>query len=49
MQHDIVPGWGVFNATTSRQEARAMGEGFGDALTCIFNQEGGGLFQPEVF
>ncbi len=49
MQHDIVPGWGVFNTTTSRQEARAMGEGFGDALTCIFNQEGGGLFQPEVF
>ena len=46
---DMVPGWGVFNSTTSRHEARAMGEGFGDALACILHQEGGGLFQPEVF
>jgi len=49
IQDDLVPGWGASNTTTGRNEARAMGEGFGDALTCIYHQEHGGMYQPEVF
>lgn len=49
MQHDIVSNLGLYNATTHRYEASAMGEGFGDAMTCIYFHEAGGIFQPEVF
>ena len=36
MQHDQVPGWGQPSPVTGRNEARAMGEGFGDFLACSF-------------
>ena len=49
IQHDIVPGWGGINGATKRNEARAMGEGFGDILACVYYYETGGIFQPEVF
>ncbi len=43
IQHSQVPGWG------SGGDARAMGEGFGDILACVFFAEFGGGFQREVF
>lgn len=44
-----VPGWGVVSPVTGRRETRAMGEGFGDILACVFFAEHGGGFQREVF
>jgi Zn-dependent metalloprotease len=49
IQHDQVPNWGLANPTTGRNETRAMGEGFGDILACVFFAEHGGGFQREVF
>lgn len=48
MQDDQVPGWGERSPITGRDETGAMGEGFGDALACIYfavEQP----FQAEVF
>jgi hypothetical protein len=47
IQDDQVPGWGGANPTTGRDEAGAMGEGYGDATACIFFA--GHNFQREVF
>lgn len=49
IQNDQVPSWGVTNPVTGRAETRAMGEGFGDALACLFFSEHGGGFEREVF
>ena len=49
IQDDQVPGWGVKNPVTNREETRAMGEGFGDILACVYFAEKGGGFQREVF
>lgn len=49
IQNDQVPGWGATNPVTGRRETRAMGEGFGDILACVFFAEFGGGFQREVF
>ena len=44
IQNDQVPGWGVTNPTTGRDETRAMGEGFGDILACVFTASKNGGF-----
>lgn len=49
IQNNQVPGWGAQNPTTGRWEARAMGEGFGDILACVFFAGHGGGFQREIF
>jgi hypothetical protein len=49
IQNNQVPGWGVTNPVTGRAETRAMGEGFGDILACVFFAEMAGGFQREVF
>src|SRR5262249_35751151 len=49
IQNDQVPGWGVTNPITNRQETGAMGEGFGDTLACVFFSDTGGGFHREVF
>ena len=49
IQHDIVHNWGEISQKTNRKETRAMGEGFGDILACVYYYEAGGIFQPEVF
>jgi hypothetical protein len=49
IQDNQVPGWGVPNPITGRQETRAMGEGFGDILACVYFAEKAGGFQREVF
>ena len=49
IQYNQVPNWGVTNPTTGRQETRAMGEGFGDILACVYFSERGGGYQREVF
>jgi hypothetical protein len=49
IQHDQVPTWGGTNPTTGRTETRAMGEGYGDAISCIFFSDHGGGFRREVF
>jgi len=49
IQHDQVPGWGAANPVTGRDETRAMGEGFGDILACVYFAEKGGGYQREVF
>lgn len=49
IQNDQVPGWGGTNPVTGRAETRAMGEGFGDILACVFAAEKGGGFQREIF
>ena len=49
IQNDQVPGWGARSPVTGREETRAMGEGFGDILACVFFAEHGGRFQREVF
>ena len=49
IQHDMVPNWGQPSQKTKRNEARAMGEGFGDILACVYFYEAGGIFQPQVF
>lgn len=49
IQYDQVPGWGGTNPITGRAETRAMGEGFGDILACLYFAERGGGFQREVF
>ena len=49
IQDNQVPGWGTPNPTTGRYETRAMGEGFGDILACVFFASFGGGFQREVF
>lgn len=49
IQDNQVPGWGVQNPVTMREETRAMGEGFGDILACVYFAEKGGRFQREVF
>lgn len=47
IQDDQVPGWGGTNPTTGRNETGAMGEGYGDAIACIFFA--GHNFLREVF
>jgi Fungalysin metallopeptidase (M36)/Fungalysin/Thermolysin Propeptide Motif len=47
IQDNQVPGWGGVNPTTGRNEAGAMGEGYGDAMACIFFA--GHNFLREVF
>jgi hypothetical protein len=47
IQDNQVPGWGGVNPTTMRNEAGAMGEGYGDAIACIFFA--GHNFLREVF
>lgn len=49
IQNDQVPGWGIPNPMTGREETRAMGEGFGDILACVYFAEHGNGFQREVF
>jgi hypothetical protein len=49
IQHDQVPTWGGVNPVTNRRETRAMGEGYGDAMACIFFSGHGGGFRREVF
>ena len=49
IQNNQVPGWGVTSPITGRQETRAMGEGFGDILACVFFAERGSGYQKEVF
>lgn len=49
IQDDQVPGWGVPNPGTGRDETGAMGEGFGDILACVFFAQHGGGYQREVF
>lgn len=49
IQDNQVPGWGGTNPVTGRQEAGAMGEGFGDILACVFFANFGNQFQREVF
>lgn len=49
IQDNQVPGWGVKNPITNKEETKAMGEGFGDILACVFFAEKGGGFQREVF
>jgi hypothetical protein len=49
IQNDQVPGWGVTNPITHRAETGAMGEGFGDALACVFFSDQGGGYHREVF
>ena len=49
IQDDQVPGWGVQNPITGREESGAMGEGFGDILACVYFAEKGGGFQRQVF
>lgn len=49
IQHSQVPTWGGVSPVTGRNETRAMGEGFGDILACVFFAEHGGGFQREVF
>lgn len=36
IQDNQVPGWGGVNPMTGRNEARAIGEGFGDILACVY-------------
>lgn len=36
IQHNQVPNWGGINPITGRNETKAMGEGFGDILACVF-------------
>ena len=49
IQNNMVPTWGGTNPTTGRQETRAMGEGFGDTMACVFYSDHGGGFLREVF
>jgi hypothetical protein len=49
IQDNQVPGWGATNPTTGRRETRAMGEGFGDALACVFFATFGGGYLKEQF
>jgi hypothetical protein len=52
IQDDQVPGWGGTNPTTGHEEAGAMGEGYGDAMACIFFADHNFLrevFEPWVF
>jgi len=49
IQADQVTDWGETNPGTGRKETRAMGEGFGDILACLFFAEHGNGFQREVF
>jgi hypothetical protein len=44
-----VPGWGVTNPVTGRDETGAMGEGFGDFAACAYFSDRSGGFQREVF
>jgi hypothetical protein len=49
IQDNQVPGWGGTNPITHRKETRAMGEGFGDTLACVFFATFGSGFQRETF
>lgn len=52
IQDDQVPGWGMPNPVTGRRETRAMGEGYGDMMACIYFAEHGFLrevFEPWIF
>jgi hypothetical protein len=49
IQDNQVPGWGGTNPVTGREEAGAMGEGFGDILACVFFANAGSQFQRETF
>jgi hypothetical protein len=48
IQDNQVPGWGSLNPVTERAETRAMGEGFGDILACVYFAPEH-PFQREVF
>ena len=45
IQDNQVPGWGVTNPITLKEETGAMGEGFGDILACVFFAEKGEDFK----
>jgi hypothetical protein len=49
IQNSQVPTWGGTNPVTGRDETGAMGEGFGDALACIFTASLNGGFGRAVF
>lgn len=49
IQPNQVPTWGNTNPVTGRAETRAMGEGFGDILACVFFSDHGGGYRREVF
>jgi hypothetical protein len=49
IQDNQVPMWGAQNPVTMREETRAMGEGFGDILACVYFADIGTGFQREVF
>ena len=49
IQNNQVPTWGGSNPGTGRAETGAMGEGFGDAMACIFTASKNGGFGREVF
>jgi hypothetical protein len=49
IQNNQVPTWGGTNPVTGREETGAMGEGFGDALACIFTASLNGGFGRAVF
>ncbi|MGG9962000.1 M36 family metallopeptidase [Ferruginibacter sp. SUN106] len=49
IQDNQVPGWGTTNPVTGRDEAGAMGEGWGDILACVFFASFGNQFQRESF
>jgi len=49
IQDNQVPGWGVTNPITHRDETGAMGEGFGDTLACVFFAAAHNGFQRETF
>jgi hypothetical protein len=50
IQNSQVPGWGsTTNPVTGRDEAGAMGEGFGDFLACVYFADHSGGYQREVF
>jgi hypothetical protein len=49
IQDNQVPGWGKVSPVTGREETGAMGEGYGDAMACIFFSDHGGGFEREVF
>lgn len=49
IMHHYVPGYGFKNPITKRNEARALGEGYGDVIPCMYFAEKGGGYQKEVF
>lgn len=45
----MIPGWHAPVPGTTRYEARAIGEGFGDISCCLYHVQAGNGFQREVF